>query len=323
MQSINYKLIIIIFISIIFSLQTNAQEWIVYNQKNSGLINNSINTITIDKQGNKFFGTRKGISKFDGINWINYTVANTDSGIANDFIYCIVTDSSDNKWVGYASEDIYGTALSKFDGKKWTKYKKSYTIFNSMAIDDKERLWYGTIIGLFVFDGVNWKTYDTSNCPLRNNQILGIASDKIGNIWIGSFKSGVLKFDGNNWIGYTPSNSGLAGDNVFCIKTDKQGNVWFGTNNGISKFNGVTWITYNSTNSELVGKIADLAFDLKGNLWIATTKGVFKFDGTHWHTYNTSNSGLSSNVIYCVEVDQQGNKWFGTEKNGISFLKDQ
>ena len=60
-----------------------------------GLVHNGVNSIAIDSEGNKWFGTIGGVSKFDGINWINYT---TKSGLVHNNVLSIVIDSKGNKW---------------------------------------------------------------------------------------------------------------------------------------------------------------------------------------------------------------------------------
>jgi ligand-binding sensor domain-containing protein len=46
--------------------------------------------------------------------------------------------------------------------------------------------------------------------------------------------------------------------------------------------------------------------------------GLAKFDGMSWTIYNRSNSGLPSNTVYAIAIDEQGNKWIGTEWGGLA-----
>jgi hypothetical protein len=41
------------------------------------------NYIAIDAQGNKWFATNAGISKFDGTTWMSYTSSNSGLGTLN------------------------------------------------------------------------------------------------------------------------------------------------------------------------------------------------------------------------------------------------
>ena len=50
-----------------------------------------------------------------------------------------------------------------------------------------------------------------TNSGLTNYVVSVIAFDTLGNKWIGTRGSGVLKFEGTTWTSYASSNSGLAG----------------------------------------------------------------------------------------------------------------
>ena len=63
------------------------------------LSRNSVYTIEIDSQGNKWFGTEGGgVSRYDDTNWITFTKNN---GLGWDYIYSMAIDAEGNKWFGY------------------------------------------------------------------------------------------------------------------------------------------------------------------------------------------------------------------------------
>jgi len=66
-----------------------------------GLASYFVYAIAIDAQGNKWFGTSEGVSKFDGTNWTTYTTAN---GLVSNSIEAIAIDTQGNKWIGTSSE---------------------------------------------------------------------------------------------------------------------------------------------------------------------------------------------------------------------------
>lgn len=43
-----------------------------------------------------------------------------------------------------------------------------------------------------------------------------------------------------------------------------------------------------------------------------------KFDGTNWTAYDISNSDLPGNFIKSIAIDSQGNKWIGTDNDGLA-----
>ena len=174
----------------VFVLTTNAQKWTSYTTTN-GLVNDRVTSITIDSQGNKWFGTNGGVSKFDGANWITYT---TTEGLACNTISSIAIDIKGNKWFG--NWDCEG-GVTKFDGTNWITYKKSDGLVSnnilSIATDEQGNVWFGTNQGVSKFDGTNWTSYTTTN-GLINNWVTSITIDSQGNKWFGT-SGGVSKFE--------------------------------------------------------------------------------------------------------------------------------
>jgi ligand-binding sensor domain-containing protein len=213
--------------------------------------------IAIDPQGNKWFVTHSGLSKFDGTNWTVYK----DTSLANNTVCSLVNDAQGNKWVG----TWYG-GVSKFDGTNWTTYDTTNSgiacnFVCAIAIDAEGNKWFGTWYGLSKFDGSNWTTYTTANSGLASNYVTAIAIDAQGNKWFGTDYGGVSKFDGTNWTTYTTANSGMLGYYVDAIAFDAQGNKWFGTGGGVSKFDGTNWTTYTAENSGLANNLAHASID--------------------------------------------------------------
>jgi ligand-binding sensor domain-containing protein len=98
-----------------------------------------INTVLIDKNQNKWFGTNNGILEFDGSKWISHR---DSSGYWNNIVSSSTIDSKGNLWFGtYAG-------VSKFDGTKWATYTTANGLrnntVNAIAVDDKDNIWVGS-----------------------------------------------------------------------------------------------------------------------------------------------------------------------------------
>jgi len=141
-----------------------------YNKSNSGLPNNSINSIAIDGSGLKWIGTRSGLAKFDGTNWTIYNTSN--SGLPDNYVYSIAIDGSGNKWIG-----LYGDGMAKFDGLNWTKYNKTNSglpnnYVSSLAIDERGFKWICTDGGLAVFNENGFNVSVKRNLPAETGVCL-------------------------------------------------------------------------------------------------------------------------------------------------------
>jgi ligand-binding sensor domain-containing protein len=72
------------------------ENWTVITT-DDGLVNNFVQAIAADKKGQFWFGTRGGVSVFDGSAWTSYT---TDNGLNSDNILCIAVDKDGVVWLG-------------------------------------------------------------------------------------------------------------------------------------------------------------------------------------------------------------------------------
>jgi ligand-binding sensor domain-containing protein len=202
----------------------------------------------------------------------------------------------------------------------WRNYTNTNQI-HALTIQG-DNLWAGTGGGVVRWDTITGSyTKFTTIDGLADNWVLAIASDKAGNVWVGT-NAGVSKFDGAAWANY------LAGIYVTAIASDAMGNVWFGTQfHGVRKFDGTAWTTYTSANGLADEHIYAIASDPAGNMWFGTIDGCFKgcdgfgvskFDGSSWTSYTTAD-GLVSNRVNAIASDLDGNLWFGSDL-GVSEL---
>jgi len=309
--------------------------WTIYNtSNNSTLPSNNVYAVIVDSQGNKWVGTSKGLVKFDGVNWSEYSTT-----LPSDNVRAITADGEGNKWIGTDK------GLVKFDGVNWTIYNTTNSGLPSndvraIIIDRDGAKWIGTYgggVAKFISD--KWKVYNTSNSGLPNNNVTSIAIDGQGNLWIGTWGGSVVKFDGVNWTVYSPPIPYPY--NINLVIADREGNIWVGVYptysyyayydyyGGLAKFDGTNWTRYNipaSTGYSASNDVRAIAIDEQGNKWIGTVffyynGGLVKFDGVNWTVYNTSNSGLPNNNVRAIFIDKEGNKWIGTD-GGLAKFDD-
>ncbi len=291
----------------------------------SGLADSIVYCLAIDGQNIKWFGTDKGLSRFDGTIWTTYT---TKNGLPSNNIYCISPDNAGNIWIGTDA------GAAKFNGSNWTIYSSPNVlpnnIVNAIAFDDTGNVWIGTEGGIVRSNGAGWKTYqyndsikwrygqaDTATCNPSNN-ILCIAIDKRGHEWFGSNNEGIFeRINDTIWV------QNLGTYWVRSLAIDSQNVKWCGTlAGGVWQYNDTTFTQYDKPNSG--SGLADytvtsIAFDSHDVKWFGTYNGVSKFDGVNWTTYNTNN-GLLNNFIYGLAFDKQGNLWVATNGGGVAMF---
>jgi len=74
----NGTLSLIIFSIFFFYTNSFSQNlWSVYTTSNSGLVTDTVTSIYLDDDEIYWYGTSMGVTKYDGINWTNYTKSNS------------------------------------------------------------------------------------------------------------------------------------------------------------------------------------------------------------------------------------------------------
>jgi len=277
-----------------------------------GLPQDISNSTIVDKNGNIWFGTGSGVSRYDGKKFTTYTTAH---GLANNYVTSIIEDKSGNFWFGTG-----GGGVSRYDGKRFINYTTAQglpdNIINGIMQDQSGDLWFGTNKGLCRFDGKNFISY--RNKPgFPQKQVQCIFEDKAGSFWFNSDRGGITHYDGKNFIDYN-TEPGLASAFVTSIIKDHSGNLWFSTSGmGISRYDGKTFMNYTIKYNLASNSVFCMLQDKLGNLWFGTDHGLSKYDGKQFINY-TTRQGLVNNNIYSIAEDSTGNIWIGTFGGGVS-----
>ena len=187
-----------------------------------------------------------------------------------------------------------------------------------LAIDSNGDLWFGTQLGVSVFDGTMWISHNAAtDTGFINNNIETIATASNGDIWIGT-SFGVSRYKNGKWEKFTTTN-GLGNNQVVYIEEASNGDIWFATIDGASRFDGANWKSFGTIDGLPFGGVTHIAEAANGDIWLGTgLGGVEVYDGTNFTEIRQSD-GLLSDQIRSVIFDDQQNSWIGMA-NGISVL---
>lgn len=279
-----------------------------------GLVQSSVYSMFQDKDGYMWIGTEGGISKFDGINFINLT---TKDGLPDNYIRCMIQDKSGDIWFG-----TFAGGISRYDGKNFTTYDTSNGLCNNQVYticeDKNGNIWVGTDQGASRYDGKNFVTYSQKN-GLKKEFVRIIYKDSKGNLWFGygGPGGGITRYDGKNFSNFS-YNEGIPCDKVLTIFEDKSGTIWLGTYEGIVKFDGNKFIDFSKIKSIPKAMVSSIVQDKNGVLWFGTYEnGLIKYENEKVYIYGSEN-GLSSNSVQTMYEGKRGDLWIGMYNGGIA-----
>jgi ligand-binding sensor domain-containing protein/signal transduction histidine kinase len=304
---------------------------------NDGLSQSYVNAILQDRRGFMWFGTRDGLNRYDGNDFVVYkhNPNNPDSLSAN-FVEDLIQDDQGYLWVA-----TFSGGVDKFDPKtqRFIQYRHDPSKPNSIgsdwvesvARDSRGDLWFGTgDSGLDRFDpstGTFTHYLDDSDGRFLG-EITDVIADSRGNIWFVG-ERGLFHLNPQTGQITRPSASiGLAAD---CVYEDNVGNLWmlaYSPSVGLVKYDRkAERVTKYPVSAGAVGVAnSKLLADGQKGFWVPSNQGLYYFDRrTERFTYRFQNdetnpNSLNDNTVVSIYQDTGGLLWVGTENGGLNLL---
>jgi len=321
-----------------------------------GLPQNSVGAITQTRDGYLWFGTEKGLVRFDGVRFSLFN-SSTSTEFADDFVDSLFEDRDGTLWIAtlsclvslrdgtwasyelpadYAGVPHLGLGQAP-DRALWVGSGERLGIFRGGKIEDFTDARGSSIRGFWDVvsssDGSQWfashglyrlaKGELSLVCPVPENiGILCIATDRDGTNWFGTAGAGLGRLQ-NGTCSFLTTRDGLASDNITDLLVDRHGSLWIGTlDQGLQRYSDGELTAFTEADGLCSNQIMSLYEDREGSLWIGTTGGGLNRlrDGA-CTTYSTR-EGLKGGFVQAVCEGTDGSVWIGTNGGGLSRLKD-
>lgn len=332
-----YFLLAMIFL---LCLNLQGQDSVRFEPLPKGISQGSVTKIVKDRYGFMWFGTRYGLNKFDGINYLHFP-RNKDGDVFKEGSYVrdIELDEAGDIWIATEGSGVlkYDYSTDSFEAYRHDSQNENSISANaagSLFLDGND-LWIG-----IKSKGINrikldenkvdryWSNIDNDK-SISSNQTTFIEKDDQGNIWIGTWDGLSL---------YTPSTSsftrydlrerGFGTNKVVCMYRGE--NFWLGMDKGVCRIeyrdNQYHFKPLVSKDKALL-RLAELTVlsmeeDPNGNLWIGTENGglfFYEVDSERLSQYAIKDpSGtIISNSVWSLLVDNLGILWVGTFNGGV------
>jgi signal transduction histidine kinase/ligand-binding sensor domain-containing protein len=307
-----------------------------------GLPHNSVTKILPDSRGLIWFGTREGLSRFDGYTFVNYGV---DDGLPS----AAITDILETRRGAYLIATTAG--LARFEmaprrgpgGKRDGRWPPLFSVHDvgdtpqsryvlALYEDHRGKVWVGTRDGLFVVETAagDRMTFRRVNVgPPQLDQppyVFSIKEDRFGSLWVG-MPAGAQRIWPDGRVETHP-----AGADVLSILDDRTGHVWLGTQlRGLVELTVVepsgrvaSSTTYDSRSGLGSNWITSLFEPHPGELWAGSTAGLIQLVTTAGEPRNfrllSEQHGLGRGEIQTIAADRNGNVWLGAHRSGAAKI---
>jgi signal transduction histidine kinase/ligand-binding sensor domain-containing protein/DNA-binding response OmpR family regulator len=312
-----------------------------------GLSQGNVTCIMQDSRGFMWFGTRDGLNRYDGYEFIAYKNepgnANTPS---HNMITCLIEDKKGNIWIGTG-----GGGLDFFDPgtEQFTHFPESEgglvaDYINSLFLDSRDKLWIGTEGGgLQVLDTARNTFITYQHDPgdqrsLADNRVKSVHEDSRGNLWIGTDFGGLNLLDRETGkftrFRHNPvQEKSLGHDRVWSVLEDRKNRLWIGMyGGGVDLFDHASGefhhIHHEQLDRRTIGPeyVRAMAEDDQGQIWVCLENGGLsildpeteKF--THYAHDEVDQGSLSDNSVWSAYRDQKGSMWVGTFAGGVNLV---
>ncbi|HET8775502.1 MAG TPA: two-component regulator propeller domain-containing protein [Thermoanaerobaculia bacterium] len=173
--------------------------------------------IAQDARGFLWFGTQRGLVRYDGYEYRVFRSDPSDPGtLAGNYVRALLASRDGRLWVG-----TFSGGLSVLDPRTGTFTRftgLSYDRVEALAEDADGRIWIGTTAGL---DRLDPRTRRIEH--LTQTAVRAVLIDRSGRPWIGT-RDGLVRRDGAAF-----PRVALAGQNVTRLFEDRRGRIWIGT----------------------------------------------------------------------------------------------
>lgn len=315
-----------------------------------GLSDATVTSFLQDDKGFIWFGTFKGLNRYDGYEIKVYPYAmGSNKGPNDNMISSILQDKQGLIWIGLLNKGVSvfdpksETFVHLLGGKESNKKIASISV-TSLMEDHDNNLWIGTDDGFSIIskDRKKYEKFyfdENSNHSLNGRTVYDMIEDKWNRVWLATSNRKLCVYDKNtkkfSEIEYTDEPLNSLEDNLkknLFIYNDTL--LYVGSNNGgLAEYNLLTgeystYVTGKKGEGPSSNNIKDI-LEVDNKLWIATDgAGLDVFDVNTKYFENHTHSkvdprSLSSDVLWKMYKDREENIWLGAYLGGVDKYDPQ
>jgi signal transduction histidine kinase/streptogramin lyase len=281
----------------------------------SGLSDNLVETLLMDREGKLWVGTHGGLNR---ISPRNLSVLSHNEGLAYGSVQGLAEVQSGVIWAAVPNEGVYCWDGQKFRRLMLSGLPSQDPRVNSLLLTRDGSCWVAGAGGLLQFKNPQAAEAEDGLPALTNLSISALGQDLKGGVWAGTREGELWHLSNGKWQAQTNCPHGHA---ITAIVPDVDGALWIGTEgDGLYRFDEEASVQCEKVSGLPSGWIRTLCLDSERTLWIGTAGGgLSRLEDKHIATF-TMREGLPDNTISQIFEDDDGNLWLGGNR-GIARVK--
>lgn len=301
--------------------------------RESGLPDDRVLALLVDRNGLLWIGTRKGVSRFDGAQFTTWSRATHEVFTSEE---CLALAQGDDGilWVGTVDGLIQlGTPPARHEPRNYRPRRFQYTASLANTVRCLEttaagELLAGTGTGLLV-----WSPDGTDDRPdLAEQSRLGpcncLARSPEGVVWAGTTSQLFRRAHPHApWTAALPGGESPETNSVHGLALAPGGVLhalvgsWVRNTGRMYRYTGTDWLPLLDRDLNNFSQPLFLRATATGALWFPTTGRQIGCWRENRLVEYTLPSRLAGDVLRCVADDGEGNLWAGTARNGLLCLQ--
>lgn len=277
----------------------------------SGLSDNFVECLLVDREGNLWAGTGAGLNR---IRRKNLAVFAQSEGLGYGAVYGLAEVAPGVIWAAKPGDGLY-----RWDGKSFNRalepeLSRRYSQLNALLAASDGSCWVGGSFGVLHFRKPAAERPQPEPPALPGLDVLALAQDSAGTLWAGTRAGQVWRLSDGRWSAQERCAQPQA---ILAIIAEPDASVWLGTDGGgLLHFQGSSLLMrLDKRNGLLSDSIRSLHRDTQGTLWIGTAGGGLSCwrEGRLAGTF-TTHENLPDDIISQILEDDSGRLWLGSDR---------